>query len=106
MGRTVSKALVQCVMRAALIIVLLGGGSAMNFCNIDSNQLNDCLPAVRGMSPPQPTQNCCGVVHQANLPCLCSYLSVLPMFGIDPVSAVTLPNKCGLETPRECHGKF
>ncbi|KAH7546815.1 putative lipid-transfer protein DIR1 [Ziziphus jujuba] len=104
MGRTGGKVLVvHCLMRAVLFTSLLCGGSPITFCNIDTNQLNDCLPAVRGMSPPPPTQNCCDVIHQAYLPCLCSYLPVLPMFGIDPVSAVALPNKCGLETPRECH---
>ncbi|KAF3453369.1 hypothetical protein FNV43_RR03809 [Rhamnella rubrinervis] len=89
----------------SFFIVLAGRVSAITFCNIDSNQLSYCLPAVRGRSPPPPTENCCNVVRQANLPCLCSYLSVLPMFGIDPVAAVALPGNCNLETPSECHGK-
>lgn len=98
------KVCVQWVV-AVFFLVLVGGGSAIILCNIDSNQLNYCLPAVRTSSPPPPTETCCNVVQQANLPCLCSYLSVLPVFGIDPVAAVALPSKCGMETPPECHGK-
>lgn len=104
MGRTGAKVLMQWVV-AFLFIALVRRGGAVTLCNVDSNQLNYCLPAVRGGSPPPPTENCCGVVRQANLPCLCRYLSVLPVFGIDPISAVTLPSRCSLETPPDCHGK-
>lgn len=104
MGRTRAKVFMQWVV-AFFFIALVRRGGAVTLCNVDSNQLNYCLPAVRGGSPPPPTEDCCSVVRQANLPCLCRYLSVLPVFGIDPISAVTLPSRCSLETPPECHGK-
>ncbi|KAL5548519.1 hypothetical protein UlMin_003750 [Ulmus minor] len=79
--------------------------SAVVLCDVDSNNLPECRPAVSGNSPSPPSEKCCAIVHQANLPCLCNYKSVLPAFGIDPVQAMELPKKCGLKTPRECHGK-
>ncbi|KAJ7960854.1 Protease inhibitor/seed storage/lipid transfer protein family protein [Quillaja saponaria] len=76
-----------------------GGG----FCNVDSRKLTYCLPAVSGESPPPPTKQCCFVVRHANLPCLCSYKSVLSALGINPKYAFALPGKCGLKTPPQCH---
>lgn len=100
MGRF-SGALWQWVM-VVLVIALLEGASAVSICDIDSAQLNYCRPAVSGKSPTPPSKKCCGVVRQANLPCLCNYKAVLPSFGIDPAQAMALPKKCGMKTPPEC----
>lgn len=93
------------VLVTIILVALLSQASATNLCNIDSTKLAQCLPALTGKSPKPPTPACCEVVHHANLPCFCSYLSVLPAYGIDPAHAVELPKKCGRRTPRECHGK-
>ncbi|XP_034212899.1 putative lipid-transfer protein DIR1 [Prunus dulcis] len=91
---------------AIFLIALVGGARAVSICNIDSAKLNECRPAVTGNSPKPPTKKCCDVVHQANLPCLCNYKSAFPAFGINPALAMALPKKCGMSTPRECHGKI
>lgn len=96
-----SVALWQWVM-VLLLIALLEGAHAASICNIDSAQLNYCRRAVSGKSPTPPSKKCCGVVHRANLPCLCNYKAVLPSFGIDPALAMALPKKCGMKTPPEC----
>ncbi|KAM1000605.1 hypothetical protein ACFX2I_007218 [Malus domestica] len=89
-----------------LLLALVAGSTAVSICNIESDQLKECRPAVTGKSPKPPTKRCCSVVRQANLPCLCNFKSVLPSIGIDPALAMALPKKCGLKTPRECHGKM
>lgn len=91
---------------AVLLIALVGGARAVSVCNIDTKQLNPCMPAVTGESPPQPSKKCCKVISKANLPCLCSYKNVLPAVGINPKNALALPKKCGLETPPECKRKY
>ncbi|PON38710.1 Bifunctional inhibitor/plant lipid transfer protein/seed storage helical domain containing protein [Parasponia andersonii] len=96
------KVVVQWILLAICLIALLGRGSAITLCNIDSKQLTVCLPALSGKSL---DENCCALVHQANLPCLCKYKAALPAFGFDPERAMELPQKCGLKTPLECHGK-
>ncbi|KAG6637703.1 putative lipid-transfer protein DIR1 [Carya illinoinensis] len=103
MARIGGKTLVPYVgVAVILLIALVGGAKATAICNIDSTKLNQCLPAVSGQSPPPPSKQCCSVVRLANLPCLCSYKSVLPAIGINPVYALALPKKCGLKTPPEC----
>ncbi|KAJ7963708.1 Protease inhibitor/seed storage/lipid transfer protein family protein [Quillaja saponaria] len=93
-----------------LLLALLSGASAHananagSICNIDSHKLTCCLPAVSGnYSPPPPTKQCCFVLRHSNLPCLCSYKTLLPALGINPKHAFALPGKCGLKTPPECH---
>lgn len=99
-----AKVLVQCVLLAICLVALVGRGRAMTLCKVDSDKLGICLPAVTGKSPPPPSENCCSIIKQADLPCLCSYKEVLRAFKIDPASAVELPEKCGLKKPRECQG--
>ncbi|XP_057441078.1 putative lipid-transfer protein DIR1 [Lotus japonicus] len=101
MAQSSGKALVQWL-AAALFIALLGGAQAVALCNIDTSQLKSCRAAATGEHPPPPDKNCCDVVRQANLPCLCKYKSALPSFGINPTQALKLPSECGLSTPPEC----
>lgn len=101
MAQISGKALVQWLV-AALLIVMLGGAQAVVLCNIETTKLNACRAAITGKYPPPPTKKCCVIVRQANLPCLCSYKSLLPAAGIDPKNALALPGKCGLRIPRGC----
>lgn len=96
----------QWVVLAVLFFALMGETMAGSICNIDSNKLKFCLPAVSGNSPRPPTRQCCGVVRRANLSCLCRYKDALPSIGINPRYAFALPKKCGVPTPRACHCKF
>ncbi|KAE9584116.1 putative bifunctional inhibitor/plant lipid transfer protein/seed storage helical [Lupinus albus] len=86
----------------AMVITMLYDAQGVVFCNIDSNNINVCRAAVTGQHPPPPNRKCCALVRQANLPCLCSYKSVLPSIGINPKNALALPAKCGLRTPPGC----
>ncbi|KAK7276903.1 hypothetical protein RIF29_18051 [Crotalaria pallida] len=104
MAHTSCNTLVQWLV-AVFLIALLGGAQAVVICDIDSNKLNVCRAAVTGRYPPPPDETCCAVIRKANLPCLCSYKSVLPAFGINPTNAMALPGKCGLKTPPECRVK-
>ncbi|XP_038689507.1 putative lipid-transfer protein DIR1 [Tripterygium wilfordii] len=92
------------VLVALLLIALMGGTRtwALPICNIESTQIELCRPAITGMYPLPPTRQCCNLVCQANLPCLCGLKSALPAFGIDPNQALALPQKCGLTTPPAC----
>ncbi|KAK7395184.1 hypothetical protein VNO78_15731 [Psophocarpus tetragonolobus] len=97
--RSSSKTLVQWLV-ATLFIALLGGAQGVALCNIDSSQLQLCRAAASGQNPPPPNAQCCAVIRQANLPCLCKYKSVLPIYGINPQKALALPPKCGLQSPK------
>ncbi|XP_028772514.1 putative lipid-transfer protein DIR1 [Neltuma alba] len=101
MAQTGGKALVQWLV-AALLIALLCVAQAVVICNVETSRLNLCRAAITGRYPPPPSRRCCAVIKQANLPCLCSYKSLLPAAGIDPKNALALPGKCGLRTPRRC----
>ncbi|KAK4275379.1 hypothetical protein QN277_018471 [Acacia crassicarpa] len=101
MAETSGKVLVQWLV-AAMFIALLGGAQAVVICNVETSRLNYCRAAITGNYPPPPSKRCCEVIKEANLPCLCSYKSLLPAAGIDPKNALALPGKCGLRTPSPC----
>ncbi|XP_020592490.1 putative lipid-transfer protein DIR1 [Phalaenopsis equestris] len=92
---------------AILLLTMLSlatAATAVSLCNISSDELDECRPAVSGLSPSEPTVACCSALEQADLPCLCSYRSspLLPSFGIDPDLAMQLPRKCSLSLPPDC----
>lgn len=104
MAQTSGKVLVQWMV-AALFIALLGGAQAAQpalVCNLDISKLELCRAAITGKKPPPPTKECCDVIKPANLPCLCSFKSVLPAYKIDSKNAMALPRKCGMRLPRAC----
>ncbi|KAL2322735.1 hypothetical protein Fmac_027114 [Flemingia macrophylla] len=102
MAQTRGNGLVQWLVAAMLIISMLGSAKAVVLCDIDSGRLSLCYAAVTGKHPPKPKKECCEVIKDANLPCLCKYKSILPSVGINPINALVLPSKCGLKTPPEC----
>ncbi|KAK7288530.1 hypothetical protein RIF29_01991 [Crotalaria pallida] len=97
--------LVQWLVALLLLISLLNGAKAYEFCDTDSAKLALCYAAVTGKHPPKPNEKCCEVIRHADLPCLCRYKNVLPAAGINPTNALTLPSRCGLKTPPECKGQ-
>ncbi|GAV87257.1 LTP_2 domain-containing protein [Cephalotus follicularis] len=104
MASNIGKVMVQWVV-ALLLIAMVREAMAVPLCNIDTSKLHLCHSAVTGISPPPPTKRCCNVLHHANLPCLCSFKSLLPRLGIDQALALVLPKNCGLKTPPECKSK-
>ncbi|CAN0891927.1 Putative lipid-transfer protein DIR1 [Linum grandiflorum] len=87
------------------LLVMAADGSSRTpttDCRVHPSELTICRPAVTGADPPQPTSECCKVVKNSNLACLCRFKDLLPAFGIDPPHALALPKKCGLQTPPEC----
>lgn len=104
MARTTDIGFVLGVIVVVLVAVV-GGAKSMTICSMDSTQLAQCLPAIRGPSPSPPTKECCAVIQKADMHCLCSYKHALPNFGVNPGLAMALPKKCGLNPPPECDGK-
>ncbi|KFK27130.1 hypothetical protein AALP_AA8G338800 [Arabis alpina] len=77
--------------------------SSIRICNIDTNDMQKCRPAITGKNPPPPDKDCCVVVRATNLECICRFKSYLPIFGIDPSKVAALIAKCGVTTvPRTC----
>ncbi|XP_004491449.1 putative lipid-transfer protein DIR1 [Cicer arietinum] len=101
MAHSSGKSLMQWMV-AALLIALLGGAQAVKICDIESSQLKFCRAAVTGENPPPPDEKCCAVIRGANLPCLCTYKSILPSLGISVKDAMELPGKCGSKSPSKC----
>ncbi|KAK9091947.1 hypothetical protein Syun_026858 [Stephania yunnanensis] len=88
-----------------VVVVGIGGANGVAICGMESSELAQCLPAVRPPGAP-PTPGCCGVMHHADLHCLCTFKAVLPGLGIDPALAMALPKKCGIAAPPECGGAW
>ncbi|KAL0906663.1 hypothetical protein M5K25_025176 [Dendrobium thyrsiflorum] len=86
------------------VFSLATAASSLSICNMSTDDLAECRPAVSGPSPSEPSAACCSVLEKADLPCLCSYRSspLLPSFGIDPNLALQLPRKCSLSPPTDC----
>ncbi|XVF77308.1 hypothetical protein PTKIN_Ptkin14bG0032400 [Pterospermum kingtungense] len=101
------KFLVHCLL-AMLLIALVEGAKEPAVCNIPLTKLDLCHPAVTGEHPPPPTKQCCGLIKQANLTCLCDYKASLPAMNINPTKAFALPKicKCNQPIPAKCKGKF
>ncbi|PIN20545.1 hypothetical protein CDL12_06763 [Handroanthus impetiginosus] len=79
--------------------------SSSSICNVKVSELAECIPAITGKSPRQPTKSCCSAMLKADLHCLCEYESQFRKFGVDPANALALPRKCGLKLPKDCKKK-
>lgn len=105
MGKGGSGSLILGVVVVAMLAEV-GGAKAMTICSMDSTELAECLPAIRGFSPSPPSRECCAVLQKADLHCLCNYKSMLPTYGVNPGLAMGLPKLCGLILPPECSRKY
>ena len=93
-----------------MIVGLLGLSISValgiEICNISSDQLKICKPAVTKPNPEKPTTACCKLLGAANITCFCEYGKdypyVLTLAGIDPDLAKALPQKCDLSLPAAC----
>ncbi|MED6138424.1 hypothetical protein PIB30_074099 [Stylosanthes scabra] len=79
----------------------LKGSNGFTMCNMKEEGLKACYPSVRTNEPVNPTSECCKSVQTADLVCLCTYKNSiqLPLLGINPVLALTLPYRCNLKIP-------
>ncbi|KAL4185291.1 hypothetical protein AMTRI_Chr10g5160 [Amborella trichopoda] len=93
---------------AIVVLVIVEFGNGMEICGMDSGELQQCLPAIRGPSPSAPNPGCCSTIRKADLLCLCSYRDsfLLPTFGVDPKLAMALPRECHLIPPPQCEGSM
>ncbi|XP_050203882.1 putative lipid-transfer protein DIR1 [Mercurialis annua] len=95
------------LVRVIIIVAIVGSNGVFQFCNAQSicnmsfSGLLSCRPAVISPNPSPPTSDCCSVLAQGDMNCLCSSgdANLLPAFGIDPNLALQLPDKCNLTHP-------
>ncbi|XP_059664374.1 putative lipid-transfer protein DIR1 [Cornus florida] len=99
MGR---KMMVVVVM---VLVMVLEGSKAFEFCNMTKAGMLACEPCVTHQpQPAKPTPECCQALSCADLACLCSYKDsfVLSKLGVDSRLAMELPPKCNLTLPKGC----
>ncbi|KAL1209656.1 putative lipid-transfer protein DIR1 [Cardamine amara subsp. amara] len=101
MGKNNTKMFMQFTALAMVLTVaiMVKEATSIPICNINTDDLEKCRPAVTGNYPPPPVPACCAVAKAANLPCLCPYKPYLSSFGIDPSKVRPLLNKCGVNSP-------
>ncbi|KAJ1400451.1 Bifunctional inhibitor/plant lipid transfer protein/seed storage helical domain [Sesbania bispinosa] len=92
-----------------MVVVMMGsmlmkGTKGISLCNMSEDGLMACKPSVTKPNPVDPSPECCNALTGADLKCLCSYKnsSELPLLGIDPTLAASLPAKCNLTPPDNC----
>ncbi|EOA14251.1 hypothetical protein CARUB_v10027409mg [Capsella rubella] len=84
-------------------LVLMEKPSSIPACNINANYLEKCRPAIIGDTPLSPGRECCEVLQNANLECICRSKSYLPVFAVYPSKVHALLSKCGVTTiPASC----
>ncbi|XP_050229438.1 putative lipid-transfer protein DIR1 [Mercurialis annua] len=90
----------QFLMLAILVIAMVNIGEAIQVCNVDHfDLLSHCHPVATVTPAPTPTKECCDVVQRTDLPCLCKYKDMLPIFGVEYSRAYEVPSKCGITPP-------
>ncbi|CAN8248312.1 unnamed protein product [Cochlearia groenlandica] len=88
---------------AMVLTMMVKEATCLTICKIDTADMQKCRPAVTGINPPPPLDDCCLVVREANLECFCRYKSYLPFLGINPSKVAALVAKCGVTTvPPSC----
>ncbi|CAL0302818.1 unnamed protein product [Lupinus luteus] len=99
-GKWVALNLMVIVLMASTLNVSKG----LSICNMDEDGFSACKPSVTEPNPIDPSPKCCKAITGADLNCLCSYKNSpqLPLFGIDPILATSLPAKCNLTPPSNC----
>ncbi|CAF2137632.1 unnamed protein product [Brassica rapa subsp. trilocularis] len=105
MGKNNTNILTQSTVLAMVLTaaIMVKEVSSLTICKIDINDMQKCRPAVIGINPPPPVNECCVVVRSANLECFCGFKFYLPILGIDPSKVAALVAKCGVTTiPPSC----
>ncbi|KAJ4911267.1 Bifunctional inhibitor/lipid-transfer protein/seed storage 2S albumin superfamily protein [Raphanus sativus] len=105
MGKNNTNILTQSTVLAMVLIapIMVKEVTSLTICKIDINDMQKCRPAVTGINPPPPVNECCLVVRSANLECFCRFKFYLPILGIDPSKVAALVANCGVTTiPPSC----
>ena len=94
----------QLMVVVVVMATTLKGSKGISLCNMSEDGLMACKPSVTQPNPVDPTPECCNAISGADLKCLCSYKNSaeLPLLGIDPTLATSLPAKCNITTPVDC----
>ncbi|WZY75767.1 hypothetical protein YC2023_022151 [Brassica napus] len=92
MGMNNTRILITVLALVLTAAIMIQETKSIPLCNVDTNDLQKCRPAVTGNYPPPPTPACCTVAKTANLECLCPFLS---RSGIDPSKLKALLANCG-----------
>lgn len=102
------EVMAKCMLMVMAMIFLgkassVGGNEApTKVCNVPIDELAQCLPAITGKSPPEPSKGCCDALGKADLRCLCNHKSEISKYA-NPAKAMELPKKCGCKRlPHEC----
>ncbi|CAM9000506.1 unnamed protein product [Rhodiola kirilowii] len=68
-------------------------------CNVKTEGLMACMPAVTLPNPSKPTDLFCGALSHGDMACLCGFKhsKMLRTLGIDSDLAMQLPDKCGIK---------
>ncbi|CAF2137631.1 putative lipid-transfer protein DIR1 isoform X1 [Brassica rapa] len=96
MGMNNTRILITVLALVLTAAIMIQETKSIPLCNVDTNDLQKCRPAVTGNYPPPPTPACCTVAKTANLECLCPFLS---RSGIDPSKLKALLANCGVNNP-------
>ncbi|CAN6994457.1 unnamed protein product [Brassica oleracea var. botrytis] len=96
MGKNNTRILITVLALVLTAAMMIQEAKSIPLCNVDTNDLQKCRPAVTGNHPPPPTSACCTVAKTANLECLCPFLS---RSGIDPSKLKALFANCGVNNP-------
>ncbi|XP_031116885.1 putative lipid-transfer protein DIR1 [Ipomoea triloba] len=97
-----SKTLFMVLSVLVMIVVANAQTTSSVICKVKVTELAECLPAISGAAPKDPTKACCDVLCKADLKCMCKLKPQLAKFGLSPEKAMKLPGKCGLKVPRQC----
>ncbi|EOA14260.1 hypothetical protein CARUB_v10027418mg [Capsella rubella] len=103
-GKNNTRILMQFALLAIVLTaaIMVKEATCIPICNIDTNDLEKCRPAVTGNKPPRPGPDCCAVARSANLQCLCPYKPYLSSFGINPSRVRPLLAQCGINSIPSC----
>ncbi|KAL1209657.1 putative lipid-transfer protein DIR1 [Cardamine amara subsp. amara] len=101
MGKNNTRILTQFTALAMVLTVaiMVKEATSIHICNVDTNDLKKCRPAVTGDNPPPPEPACCEVAKAANLQCLCRHKAFIHRFMINPSKLRPLLNNCGVNSP-------
>ncbi|XP_018467069.2 putative lipid-transfer protein DIR1 [Raphanus sativus] len=99
MGKNNTKILIAALVMVVTAAMMIEEAKSIPICNVNTNDLKKCSPAVTGNNPPPPTPQCCAVAKTANLECLCPYFT---RSGIDSAKIKTLGANCGITKKPSC----
>ncbi|KAJ9184806.1 hypothetical protein P3X46_004494 [Hevea brasiliensis] len=95
-----SNVIVLWMVAMPLTMTTMEGIKVVAVCNTDMKEINNqCYSAVAGNPPSPPSVQCCNLIQQADLPCLCKYKYSLYTLGVDVKKAMEIPGKCGKQNP-------